>query len=218
MSEIEKIISVCHKIYQKGYVSAYDGNVSAITDRNTVLFTRSGVCKGEITEDDILEFDMSGSLLKGEGRITTEFKLHLFAYSRRSDVCAVVHCHPVYSTAFSLIGEGLINHYFPEVILTLGKVPLCKYGTPSTNDLPLSLESYIEHSWAYLLQNHGALTLGRNLDDAYYKMEKLEHTAETIFKAKMLGNPEALSQSDITKLLKISEETYGIKVDPRNIY
>jgi L-fuculose-phosphate aldolase len=218
MSEIEKVVSICHKIYEKGYVSAHDGNVSVITDNNTVLFTRSGICKGEITSDDILEFDMSGSLLKGEGRITTEFKLHLFAYSRRPDVAAVVHCHPVYATAFGLIGEGLNEHYFPEVILTLGKVPLCKYGTPSTNYLPLSLEPYIEHSWAYLLQNHGALTLGKNLDDAYYKMEKLEHTAETIFKARQLGTPNALSSNDINELLKISEETYGIKVDPRNIY
>ena len=95
MSIVDKIVSICHKIYQKGYVSAYDGNVSVITPQNTVLFTRSGVCKGKVTEDDILEFDMSGSLLKGEGRITTEFKLHLFAYSRRTDVNAVVHCHPV---------------------------------------------------------------------------------------------------------------------------
>ena len=218
MSEVDKIVSICHKVYQKGYVAAYDGNVSVITPQNTVLFTRSGVCKGDVAPEDILEFDMSGSLLKGEGRITTEFKLHLFAYSRRPDVNAVVHCHPVHATAFSLVGEGIIEHYFPEVILTLGKIPLCKYGTPSTNDLPLSLEPYIEHSWAYLLQNHGALTLGKNLDDAYYKMEKLEHTAETIFKARMLGTPNSLSKDDITKLLKISEETYGIKIDPRNIY
>jgi len=95
---------------------------------------------------------------------------------------------------------------------------LCKYGTPSTNDLPLSLEPYIEHSWAYLLQNHGALTLGKNLDDAYYKMEKLEHTAETIYKARQLGELKPLSRNHIDELLKISEETYGIKVDPRNIY
>ncbi|GBD86483.1 L-fuculose phosphate aldolase [bacterium BMS3Abin03] len=218
MREVEKIVSVCHKIYKQGFVSAYDGNVSVITSRNTVLFTRSGVCKGDVTEEDILEFDMHGSLLKGEGRITTEFKLHLFAYSRRPDVNAVVHCHPVYATAFSLIGEGLSEHYFPEVLLTLGKVPLCRYGAPSTNDLPLSLEPYIEHSWAYLLENHGALTLGKTLDDAYYKMEKLEHSAKTIFTARMMGTPKQLSKQDIKKLLEISEETYGIKIDSLNIY
>ena len=90
MSEIDNIVEVCRKVYDKGFVSAFDGNVSLITERNTVLFTRSGICKGEVTPDDILEFDMSGALLKGEGRITTEFKLHLFAYSRRPDVSAAV--------------------------------------------------------------------------------------------------------------------------------
>ena len=218
MSGVRELVAICHKIYNKGYVAAYDGNVSLITNKKTVLFTRSGICKGDVTEKDILEFDMGGSLLKGQGKITTEFKLHLFAYSRRSDVNAVVHCHPVYATAFSLVGKGLEEHYFPEVILTLGKVPLCRYGTPSTNDLPLSLEPYIDHSWAFLLQNHGALTLGKDLDDAYYKMEKLEHTAETIYKAKMLGSPKELSPTDVRELLKIAQETYGIKVDQKNIY
>jgi len=173
MSEFEKLISVCHKVYEKGFVAASDGNISLITSENTILITRSGICKGDITEKDILEFDFNGKHLKGEGKITTEFKLHLYAYSKRKEVNAVVHCHPVYAAAFSLLGEGLVKHYFPEVILTLGKVHLCKYATPSTKDLPMSLDPYINYGWAFLLQNHGALTLGKNLDDAYYKMEKL---------------------------------------------
>ncbi len=217
MSEIEKLISVCHKVYNKGFVSAFDGNVSAITENNTILITRSGICKGDVTEKDILEFNFSGKPLKGEGRITTEFKLHLFAYSKRKDVNAVVHCHPVHATAISLLGEGLDKHYFPEVLLTLGKVPLCKYATPSTNDLPLSIEPYIDFAWAFLLENHGALTLGKNLDDAYYKMEKLEHAAETIWKARLLGNPKELSSEEITRLIEISEETYGLTQDRRNV-
>ena len=217
MSELEKLISVCHKVYSKGFVSAYDGNVSAITENNTILITRSGICKGDVSEKDILEFDFSGRPLKGEGRITTEFKLHLFAYSKRKEVNAVVHCHPVHATAISLLGEGLVKHYFPEVLLTLGKVPLCKYATPSTNDLPISIEPYIDFAWAFLLENHGALTLGKNLDDAYYKMEKLEHAAETIWKARLLGNPKELSSEEINRLIEISEETYGLTQDRRNI-
>ena len=217
MSEIEKLISVCHKVYEKGFVSAYDGNVSAITENNTIIITRSGICKGDVTEKDILEFDFSGKPLKGEGRITTEFKLHLFAYSKRKEVNAVVHCHPVHATAFSLFGEGLVKHYFPEVLLTLGKIPLCKYATPSTNDLPLSIEPYIDFAWAFLLENHGALTLGKNLDDAYYKMEKLEHAAETIWKARLIGNPKELTAEEINRLIEISEETYGLTQDRRNI-
>ncbi|NNG27806.1 MAG: class II aldolase/adducin family protein [Ignavibacteriaceae bacterium] len=217
MQDREKLISICHKVYKKGFVAATDGNVSAITSNNTILITRSGICKGDVTVSDILEFDFNGKPLKGEGRITTEFKLHLYAYSKRKDVNAVVHCHPVYSTAFSMQGEGLVKHYFPEVILTLGAVPLCRYGTPSTEDLPLSLDPHINYAWAFLLENHGALTLGKNLDDAYYKMEKLEHAAKTLFKAKILGNAKELSKDDIRKLLEISEETYGITQDPRNV-
>ena len=218
MSEIDKLISVCHKVYKKRFVSASDGNISLITPDSTILITRSGICKGAITEKDILEFDFNGKHLKGEGKITTEFKLHLYAYSKRKEVNAVVHCHPIYVTALSLLGEELVKHYFPEVILTLGRVHLCRYATPSTKDLPLSLDPYIDYGWAFLLQNHGALTLGKNLDDAYYKMEKLEHSAETIFKARQLGTPQELSPDDIRRLVELSEETYGITQDPRNVF
>jgi L-fuculose-phosphate aldolase len=217
MSIIEKLISICHRVQEKGYVAATDGNISVITPDNTILFTRSGIRKGDIDEEDILEFDFNGSQLKGEGRITTEFRLHLYAYSKRKEVNAVIHCHPVHTTILGLMGEGLTKHYFAEVILTLGKVPLCPYGTPSTNELPLSLDPHIDYAWAFILGNHGALTLGTNLDDAYNKMEKLEHAAEIIYKARLLGTPNELSADDVRKLLEISEETYGVKQDPRNI-
>jgi len=217
MPDIEKLISICHKVHEKGFVAATDGNISAITPDNTILITRSGIRKSDVTENDILEFDFNGNLLKGEGRITTEFKLHLYAYSKRKEVNAVVHCHPVHATLFGLLGEGLTKHYFAEVILTLGKVPFCPYGTPSTNELPLSLDPHINYAWAFILENHGALTLGTNLDDAYNKMEKLEHASEIIYKAKLLGTPKELTIEDVRQLLEISEETYGIKQDPRNV-
>ena len=217
MPDIEKLISICHKVHEKGFVAATDGNISAITPNNTILITRSGIRKSDVTENDILEFDFNGNLLKGEGRITTEFKLHLYAYSKRKEVNAVVHCHPVHATLFGLLGEGLTKHYFAEVILTLGKVPFCPYGTPSTNELPLSLDPHINYAWAFILENHGALTLGTNLDDAYNKMEKLEHASEIIYKARLLDTPKELTIEDVRQLLEISEETYGIKQDPRNV-
>ena len=76
----------------------------------------------------------------------------------------------------------------------------------------------IDYGWAFLLQNHGAMTLGKNVEDAYYKMEKLEHAAETLFKARLLGNPNELSPEDVKRLVEISEETYGITQDPRNVF
>jgi L-fuculose-phosphate aldolase len=216
MSEKRKLVEICRKVYEKGFVAATDGNISTVTSYNTFLITRSGISKGEVTEDDILEIDAAGNILKGKGKLSTEFKIHLFAYSRRPEVNAVVHCHPVYATAFATVGEELTKHIFPEVILTIGKIPLCRYETPSTDSLPLSMEPYIDFAWAMLLQNHGAVTLGKNLDDAYNKMEKLEHAAQTIFAARLLGGEKELSFEKVKELLNLAKDVYGISLDKRN--
>ncbi len=215
--EKRKLVEICRKVYEKGFVAATDGNISTITSDNTFLITRSGISKGNVTEEDILEIDPSGNILSGKGKLSTEFKIHLFAYSRRPEVNAVVHCHPVYTTAFAAVGEDLLKHIFPEVILTIGKIPLCKYETPSTDALPLSMEPYIDFAWAFLLQNHGAVTLGQNLDDAYFKMEKLEHTAQTIFAARLLGGEKEISFEKVKELLNLAREVYGISPDERNV-
>ena len=95
---------------------------------------------------------------------------------------------------------------------------MCKYATPSTDALALSMEPYIDFAWAFLLQNHGAVTFGVNLDDAYYKMEKLEHAAHTIFAAKLLGGEKEISFEKVKELINLARETYGIIPDERNIF
>jgi len=217
MSSKKKLVEICHQVYAKGFVAAYDGNISCRTKNNTILITRSGICKGDVTEKDIVEIDLDGKILKGKHKISTEHKIHLLAYKRRSEVNAVVHCHPNYATAFALIGKGFDKHYLPEVLLTIGKVPLCKYATPSTDEVPKSLEPFINHSWMMLLQNHGAIAFGKNLNDAYYKMEKLEHFAKILLLSKLIGKPKELSKKNINDILRISKSTYGIVVDKRNI-
>ena len=91
MSSRAELVEICHKVYEKGFVSAYDGNISVFTPDNTVLITRSAVCKGDVKEEDILEIDAGGNIIKGKGHLSTEYKIHLFAYSRRREVNAVVH-------------------------------------------------------------------------------------------------------------------------------
>lgn len=218
MSLVNELVDVCRKVYANKFVSAYDGNISVRSSSNTFLITRSGICKGEISADDILEIDESGKLIKGSGKVSTENKLHLYIYSKRPEVNSVVHCHPIYASAFAIHGEGMTKHVLPEVVLSLGKVPLCEYATPSTDELYKSLEPHVNYSWALLLQNHGAVTLGKNLKDAYYKMEKLEHTAKIIFLARMLGGEKELHVENVQELLKISKETYSVEQDLRNIF
>ena len=102
MSQKKKLVEICHKVYFKGFVAAYDGNISVRTKNNTVLITRSGICKGDVTERDIIEIDLNGKVLSGKQKISTEHKIHLYAYQKRKEVNAVVHCHPTYATAFAL--------------------------------------------------------------------------------------------------------------------
>src|ERR1035437_2809355 len=218
MPDRSAIVEICRRVYDKGFVSAYDGHISVLTENKSVLITRSGVCKGDVKESDIIEINFAGEIINGKGKISTEYKIHLYAYSRRPEVNAVVHCHPTYATAFASSGEGLTQPVFPEVILTLGKVSLCKYATPSTDELPLSMEPYIDYAWALLFQTHGAVTFGKTLRDAYYKMEKLEHAAKTLFLTRLLGGENELPPERVKELLAVAKSAYGLEIDERNIF
>lgn len=216
MSLRKELVEACRKVYEKGFVSAYDGNLSARIDDQRILITPSGRCKGDVEEKDLLEIDSDGNLLNGAGKISTEVKIHLIAYQKRKDVSAVIHCHPVHATAFAVIGEGLMRPIFPEVVLSLGKVPLCRYGTPSTDELPNSMLPFIDYAWALLLENHGAVTFGKCIRGAYFRMEKLEWAAHTISVARTLGREKSLPNNKLKELYSISEDVYGIKIDKRN--
>lgn len=216
MSLREELVEICHRVYEKGFVSAYDGNLSVRIDSERILITPSGKCKGDITEADLLEIDNKGKIIKGEGKVSTEAKIHLLPYQKRKEINAVIHCHPIYATAFATAGEGLTKPVFPEVILALGKVPLCRYATPSTDELPNSMMPYIDYAWAMLFENHGAVTFGKNIKGAYLRMEKLEHAAHTIIAARTLGREKTIPLNKVRELYDISEVVYGIKIDKRN--
>ncbi len=212
----EKLIEICHRVYDKGFVSAFDGNLSARTPEGNIYITRSGVCKGEVTPEDILLIDLEGRKLEGEGKITTEVKIHLLAYKYRKEVNAVIHSHPVYATAFATMGEGFTTPVFPEMVLSLGKVPLCKYSTPSTEELPESMLPHIDYAWAMLLENHGAVAFGKSVEDAYFKTEKLEHAAKTLWAIRTMGRAKTIPLVKLKKLYSISEDVYGIKLNEKN--
>lgn len=208
----EEMVSVCHRIAQKNMISATDGNVSVRTEQQTFYTTRSSVHKGDVTVDDIVEVDRYGNLLSGAGKPSTELKMHLFIYEHRPDVNAVVHAHPTFATAFAASGKALDKPVFPEVLVMLGKVPLAPYATPSTDEVPESIRPFVQKHNAILLANHGAVTCGATLQEAYFAMEKLEHAAQITLYARMLGGERELTNEQITKLRNISEQSYGKKV------
>ena len=199
----KEILRVCRKLDALGFVPATDGNVSARLDGKRILITPSLLRKGDVRESQLLATDMAGKVLAGRGRPSSEIKMHLYAYKMRPDVKAIVHAHPPFATAFAAAGLDLTAPLLPEVVLTVGPVPLAKYATPSTEEVPRSIAPFIKKHQALLLANHGVLALGQNLEEALQRMERVEHLAKISFLALILGRPKHLNKIQLQGLLDL---------------
>jgi L-fuculose-phosphate aldolase len=204
LSEEQHRHSICmvgRWLYERGYIVAGEGNLSVRLDAERILTTPTCVNKGMMNPDDLVIMDMEGRLLKGHRSISSEAGMHLLFYRMRSDVQAVCHAHPATATGFAAAGMGLDQALLPEVIVSLGKVPLVRYATPGTPDLSAVLEPYVPHYDALLLANHGAVTCGPNLTIAFYRMEIVEHFARIMQAARLAGEPQLLSTREVAKLM-----------------
>lgn len=201
----QEIVCICRMLHRKNYLAATDGNVSIrLGDR--VLTTPSGVHKGLMEADQVITVDLEGRLLEGEGRPTSEIRMHLLAYELRPDVGAVVHAHLPYATACTLAGIDLLEPILPEVVITLGGIPTSPYATPGTTEVPEAIRPFILEYDAILLSRHGAMTMGRVVRDAYNKMEKLEHTARVVLAARLQGPVAPLPAAEVEKLRRLGEK------------
>jgi L-fuculose-phosphate aldolase len=201
----QDIVRVCRMLHRKNYLAATDGNVSVrLGDR--VLTTPSGINKGLMEADQVITVDLSGRVIMGEGSPTSEIRMHLLAYELRPDILAVVHAHLPYATACTLAGIDLLEPILPEVVITLGGIPTAPYATPGTDEVPEAIRGFIQTYDAILLSRHGAMTMGREVMDAYNKMEKLEHTARVVLAARLQGPVPPLPPAEVEKLRRIAAE------------
>jgi L-fuculose-phosphate aldolase len=194
------ILHVCRRLYERGLVAGSDGNVSVRVGRDRLVATPTGMSKGFLQPDDLVLCDLDGRQIAGKRRLTTEIRIHLAAYRHRDDVCAVVHAHPPYATAFAVARRNLDERIMPEGYIAVGKVALTAYGTPSTPELEASIEPAVVDHDAILLANHGAMTLGRDVITACHRMEALEQLARISALAQMIGEPRALTAEEIARL------------------
>ncbi len=204
-----EIVSVGRRLWQRGLVGGSEGNVSVRVEGGRIVTTPSGACKGFLEPDDLVVTDLHGRAL-GAGRPSSELKMHVAIYAARADVRAVVHAHPPTATGFAIAGEAFDECVVPEVIATLGRVPLVPYGTPSTPELPERIAPWVPTHDALLLANHGAVTYAATLARAIDVMESLEQAARSLLTARMLGRVRRLSRDEVDRLMGL--EAYGIAV------
>ncbi len=197
-------------LYQRQYITGSEGNLSLRIDPNAILITRSGVCKGELTPNDLVKVSLKKSTFHPSHKPSSELQLHLEVYRQRPEIKAIIHAHPPHAVSLSLAGISLEKPYTPESVLLLGAVPTAPYGRPSTSHVSESIQKYIKKTDIILLERHGSLTVGDSLKEAFQKLEILENTAKIVWMARQAGIIKPLSLKEAKELFALRREVYGL--------
>ncbi len=186
METATKLVAIAKRLYDRNMNAALGGNVS-IRLEDGIAITPAGINKGFMTEDDVVVVDMGGTKLRGNGKPSSEGKMHYEIYKLRPDVQAIIHAHPPFAVAFALAHRELPDDILPEATIMLGHVPCLPYVTPSTIELAREVAQGLLRRNAALMANHGVITLGSDLEEAYNRMELLEQTCMSVVYASVLG-------------------------------
>jgi L-fuculose-phosphate aldolase len=208
------VVDVCALMWQKGFLAATDGNVSVRLGDKLVI-TPTGVSKGRLKPEDLIVTDMMGKLLQGKAPPSSEIAMHVCAYAARPEIEAVVHGHPPRAIAFTVAGREIPGRLLPEVVVSFGGVvPTVPYTTPTTSEVPEALLPYLLRHDVVMMEWHGAVCLGVDAWDGFFKMEKLEHLCEVALFAEQLGGGRPLSDAQVRPLMEIRRHLHPPKPAP----
>jgi L-fuculose-phosphate aldolase len=210
----QDMCDIGRRIYTRQFAAANDGNITVRVSENEVLCTPTLQCKGFLKPDDIALIDMTGKQLAGRKKRSSEALLHLEIYRQREDIRSVVHCHPPHATAFAIAREPIPQCILPEVEVFLGDVPITKYETPGGQDFADTIIPFVKKTNVMILANHGTVSYGETVEQAYWWTEILDSYCRMLMLAKQLGNVSFLSQEKSQELLDLKDK-WGYK-DPRN--
>jgi L-fuculose-phosphate aldolase len=182
------VVAASHELAGRGWVANHDGNVTARAGRGRFLATPTATAKARVTERLLLEVDAEGKRTAGNTRPFGELNLHLALYARRADVGAVVHAHPPYATALAASGTNLIERPFiAEAVISIGPwIPLGPFVLPGVQAAEV-LAGYADDVDAVLMQNHGAIAWGADVEQAMLRLELVEHLARIASLAQATG-------------------------------
>lgn len=207
MSDFEAkkaIIEIGKRMYLKGFVAANDGNISCRISDTALWTTPTGVSKGYMTQDMMVKVDLSGEILSGNRKPSSELKMHLRVYEENPDVMAVTHAHPPVATSFAIAGISLDKAILPEAVVQLGTVPIARYATPGTSEVPDSIAPFCRTHNGVLLANHGALSWGKDIFEAFFRLESMEYYATILmYTGNIIGKQNELSSDQVNELIHI---------------
>lgn len=201
----EELIEFSNRLSLRGLIRGASGNISSRLDPERILITPTQLPKGYLRQADMVIIDNSGKVLQGKHPPSMDTEFHLSAYRARSDAMAVIHAHPVITTAFSLVGITLENGILPEFDLLFPKgVPVVPYKPQATHQLSDICGNYLVNNDIVILSHHGTLAVGHSLMMAWMLTEHLETCFEVTFYAKCLEGTQPLDESQANLIQDIN--------------
>lgn len=197
------ILEAGRRMYQKGFVAANDGNISARVSDTLLWATPTGESKGFMTEDMLVKLDLDGNIVEGTRKPSSEIKMHLRIFKESPEVLAVVHAHPAVAAAFAAAGIPLELALLQEAVVLLGVVPVAPYALPGSEALAESVAPFVVEYNGLLLEHHGAVTWGDGVMQALYRLESLEYNATVAMYTKMMGITRPMKNEQIDELMKL---------------
>ena len=198
--QIERVMA---RIYDREMTTTSGGNIS-IRDGDEVWMTPARVDKGRLTRADMARVGLDGSVLGGAHKPSSECPFHLGIYKARPDIGAIIHAHPGALVSFSICGQVPDTAVFPEARARCGEVAFAPYALPGSEQLGENIASQFANSastFCVVLENHGVVVGGRDLDDAFKRFETLEFTARMLLRARQLGEARRIDDPQLALYL-----------------
>jgi L-fuculose-phosphate aldolase len=205
----DQLVRFSHLCYERHLLVGLDGNLSVRLSDELIICTQAGCHKGLLSDDHLVVIDMDGTKVRGRGEPTSEMAMHLACYRQRPDIEAIVHAHPPLCIAFTIAGVTMARCVLPEVVLTLGALPTLEYQTTGTQTLAERVGEAIRSHDAVMMDRHGAVCVGKTVEEAFCKLEVIEHSAKIMKAARDLGGMKELSPAESVKLRSMGLKRYG---------
>lgn len=212
MSNIrEELCKYARKIVAGKLVVGPGGNISA-QENGKMYLSPSGFALDEIEPEQWVEVDIeTGDITEIGLRPSSEVLMHLYAYRANPDINAIVHTHPPYCIAFTLV-ETELPVMFPDQAALVGKTLYVPYVLPTTDKLAHAYVEVVNQASSVLLGNHGLVTSGRNLREAYYRTEVVEESAKIFLIAKAIKTPKVLTDDEYQEIASLESEAYRVQL------
>lgn len=183
----ERMCEMGHRMWAKDYADGNGGELTVRVGDNLVLCTPALVSKGFMTPADICLIDLEGNQLAGSRKYAQEAMTHLAIMKRQPKARACCHAHPPHATAFALAKVKPPTCLVPQAEVFLGAIAMVAYATPGSAESAQIVAEAAVDSQAVLMQNHGVITWGNDVEDAYGKMESTDAYCRTVWVASQLG-------------------------------